>query len=976
MIDLFEHNRVAYNAAVAMLDDTGKAAIVHPTGTGKSFIGFKLCEDHPDKVILWLSPSEYIFQTQLENLKAASDGYEPKNIVFYTYAKLMQMQISEIEEICPDYIVLDEFHRCGAEFWGQGVQNVLNTYPDVPVLGLSATAIRYLDNQRDMADELFDGNIASEMTLGEAIVRGILNPPKYVLSVFSYQKDLERYEKRVYNAQSRIVRDTAEKYLEALRRALEKAEGLDVIFDKHVEDRCGKYIVFCASKEHMDEMIGHVPEWFNKIDKEPKVYTAYSSDPETSKAFADFKADDSEHLKLLFCIDMLNEGIHVDDVSGVILFRPTVSPIVYKQQIGRAMSASKRKNAVIFDVVNNISNLYSIGSIQEEITEAIEYFRYNDESESIVNDTFTVIDEVRDCIRLFDELENALVASWDYMYLEAKQYYEENGDLLVPSKYVTSSGYNLGVWVVLQRGIYNQTHIGTLSEEQISKLNDIGMCWLVANERRWEEKFAEAKEHFGKTGKLLPLFKTDSLAHWVINQRSKYNNHTLEDDKIKRLNEIGMVWNLDEAWENMYRLASEYYIEHGNLDIPATYKTSTGEKLGGWYRRCVGENRKGTLSAERKERLVKIGFNEESVKVRTWMKYYAEAEKYFKEHGNLAISADYVTESGMNLGTWISGQRYSYSLGRLPKEKIELLEALGMDWQRFDAKWELGFKHFREYVKDYQNTNIPYDYIAPDGYKLGTWVHAQRYKKQTDKLSEDKIRRMESLGFAWRVVDTPWENAFAAFVDYKEKFGDKDIPADYLTPQGILLKSWLLNQRSRFVAGKLDDWKIEKLDSVDPDWNKPRDNWDAMFECAKKYYEEHGKLSIPIDYMSDLGINLHSWVSTQRQYIKKGKLSKERMERLEAIGFMLDPKAEAWEVGYEYAKAFYESNGHVNVSGLFCTEDGYKLGDWLRNQRRAYQNGRLHEDRKVRLDVLRMDWEKSYAATTPVSATSVSVGNG
>ena len=62
-------------------------------------------------------------------------------------------------------IILDEFHRCGAKAWGQGAANLLKVYPQAMVLGLSATAIRYLDNQRDMSDELFDGNIASEMTL-------------------------------------------------------------------------------------------------------------------------------------------------------------------------------------------------------------------------------------------------------------------------------------------------------------------------------------------------------------------------------------------------------------------------------------------------------------------------------------------------------------------------------------------------------------------------------------------------------------------------------------------------------------------------------------------------------------------------------------------------------------------------------------------------------------------------------------------
>ncbi|MCD8020818.1 MAG: hypothetical protein LUF92_14945 [Clostridiales bacterium] len=117
-------------------------------------------------------------------------GELPENIVFLTYAKLMRMDGEEIESLHPAYIILDEFHCCGAEMWGQGVQALLRAYPKAPVLGLSATNIRYLDNQRDMAKELFDGNIASEITLGEAVVRGILNPPRYVLSIFKYENDL------------------------------------------------------------------------------------------------------------------------------------------------------------------------------------------------------------------------------------------------------------------------------------------------------------------------------------------------------------------------------------------------------------------------------------------------------------------------------------------------------------------------------------------------------------------------------------------------------------------------------------------------------------------------------------------------------------------------------------------------------------------------------------------------------------------
>ena len=151
------------------------------------------------------------------------------------------MSEEELSAINPTYIVLDEFHRCGAEMWGEGVQRLLRIFSNARILGLSATAIRYLDNQRDMVAELFDGNVASEITLGEAIVKGILNPPKYVLSIFSCQKDLEKYEARVRRTKAKVVRDAATVYLDALRRTLEKAEGLEEIFYKHMTEKNGKY---------------------------------------------------------------------------------------------------------------------------------------------------------------------------------------------------------------------------------------------------------------------------------------------------------------------------------------------------------------------------------------------------------------------------------------------------------------------------------------------------------------------------------------------------------------------------------------------------------------------------------------------------------------------------------------------------------------------------------------------------------------
>lgn len=198
-LHLFKHNQTAYEAAVSMMDREGKAAVIHPTGTGKSFVAFKLADEHPHARICWLAPSEYIYQTQLENVKKTlvpGEMLHTENITFFSYSKLLKMmqeeekRISEghsdasvrdasgetepfdPEKLHPDYIVLDEFHRCGAPEWGKSVQKLLDMYPKAKLLGLSATNVRYLDSQRDMAQEIFDGHIASEMTLGEAIARG------------------------------------------------------------------------------------------------------------------------------------------------------------------------------------------------------------------------------------------------------------------------------------------------------------------------------------------------------------------------------------------------------------------------------------------------------------------------------------------------------------------------------------------------------------------------------------------------------------------------------------------------------------------------------------------------------------------------------------------------------------------------------------------------------------------------------------
>ena len=735
-IALFDHNRIAYEAAASLLAETGKAAIVHPTGTGKSFIAFKLCENNPESRICWLSPSAYIYETQLENLKSAADGWQPENVTFLTYAKLMGMTDEEIAELQPDYIILDEFHRCGAEMWEQGVQKLLAA---TPVLGLSATAIRYLDSQRDMADELFDGNVASEITLGEAIVRGILAAPKYVLSVFSYQKDLERYKARVRRAKSKVVRDEAERYLDALRRALEKADGLDVIFDKHMTERTGKYIVFCANKEHMDTMMDKVPEWFNRIDKAPHIYSVYSDDPSASQSFADFKADeDTEHLKLLFCIDALNEGIHVENVSGVILLRPTVSPIIYKQQIGRALAAGKRVNAVIFDVVLNIENLYSIGAVEEEMQIAMTYYRSLGEDDTIINERFQVIDEVRDCITLFEKLNDTLTASWDLMYEKAKDYYTRNGNLMLSSRYRTADGYSLVSWIFNQRAARKGQGKTFLTDEQIQKLNAIGMVWDCGDP--WMNSFRAAQKYYDEHGVLNPdtSFVTAEGIHlgsWLSNLRSwkragAHSNY-LNQERIAQLESISMIWDvLNYYWERNYLAACDYYKEHRNLRVPSGYTSADEIRLGSWISRLRalrrGEGKGIPPTPEQIARLDAIGMIWKTGASAKWDAMYQDAKLFYQIHGNLSVPGEYQAGNGSSLRAWISRQRSSYAKEKLPQDKADRLNAIGMVWNP-PTYWDTWYAKAKAYY-DLHNT-LPYypaSFADQDEEKLHEWLRQQR----------------------------------------------------------------------------------------------------------------------------------------------------------------------------------------------------------------------------------------------------------
>ena len=757
---LFEHNEKAYHAAVRMMEQYGKAAIVHPTGTGKSYIAFKLIEDNPEKVVIWLSPSEYIFKTQLESLKRNDPDFPLANVHFYTYAKLMcctQAQLDDIAAQKPAYIILDEFHRAGAECWGESTVALLKLCPEAKLLGLTATNIRYLDNNRDMAEELFDGRVASDMTLGEAIVRGILPTPNYVTTVYQYQKDLARYQTRVDNLRSAGIQDVNQKYLDALRRALEQADGLDKVFEHHITNKSGKYIVFCANKEHMDEMISHVPEWFAKVNAEVAVYEAYSDDPGTDKAFADFKTDESDKLKLLFCIDMLNEGVHVEGISGVILFRPTISPTIYKQQIGRALTAGENSTPLILDVVNNFEGLCSIAGLQGEMQEAVYRLNANGEGDRIITERFEVVEQVHDCRVLFERLQASLSSGWNHYFSEASIYYAEHGNLNIPKRYTTPAGLSLGEWLTTQRRVRAGQIPGNLTEQQIARLDSIGMKWGNRNDAAWEHGLEEARKFREQFGNLqVPAkYKTKNdypLGKWINNARKRRSDGKLTEERIRQLDQMGMIWSVfDAKWEQGYALAMNYAAKHGDLNVPVNYTTEEGKKLGAWILNQRTAYAKEMLSQDQIGRLEKIGIYWGNRNDRQWNEVYGAAKRYFEANGDLDVPVAYVSPEGYALGKWVRRQQYAYrnpekSNAILSQERIELLDDVGMQWEKPDS-WQHRYELAQEYKKQYGNLEIPAKYKTADGIWLSRWVYNQKRLLQSGskKLSEEQKKKLKEL---------------------------------------------------------------------------------------------------------------------------------------------------------------------------------------------------------------------------------------
>lgn len=389
--------------------------------------------------------------------------------------------------------------------------------------------------------------------------------------------------------------------------------------------------------------------------------------------------------------------------------------------------------------------------------EAIYRLNANGEGDRIITERFEVIEQVHDCRVLFEQLQASLSSSWDHYFSEASIYYAEHGNLNIPKRYTTPAGLSLGEWLTTQRRVRAGQIPGNLTEQQIARLDSIGMEWGNRNDAAWERGLEEARKFREQFGNLqVPAkYKTKDdypLGKWINNARKRRNDEKLTEERIRQLDQLGMAWKVfDVRWEQGYALAAVYAQEYGNLDVPRDYKTADGKTLGRWIQNQELAYEQKKLSADQIKRLETIGMQWGSRYDRQWNEVYQAAKRYFEANGNLDIPVAYISPEGYALGKWVRRQQYAYrnpekSNAILSQERIELLDAIGMQWEKPDP-WQHRYELAQEYKKQYGNLEIPAKYKTADGIWLSRWVYNQKRLLQSgsEKLSEEQKKKLKEL---------------------------------------------------------------------------------------------------------------------------------------------------------------------------------------------------------------------------------------
>ena len=901
-------NEAAFQKAVQSLETLNRAAVFHPTGTGKSCIAWKVVEAHPQTTFFWLVAGAQRLALRHAELTRYNGGTLPGNVRFCDCEKLAAAtpeQWVRLGEQKPGCIVLDCYHELSAVCWAQSVQKLLRMCPQAKVLGLG------VPNGAPVcaaAQELFADCIVSHMTVAEAMAAGTMPVPSaYAALLWPQEEELATLRARIKNLCIPKGDTSLRVQYEELSWSLRQVENLTVLLPRLLSDTSGHYLVLFESAAYQEKLGAELEQLLRTVDSAVRFYAADHACFADSAAVETFLSDTAPGPKVLLCVNAPGVQQPLEGLAGVILVRQSSLMSTFKQMLCRALVAAGSRSVPVFDLVAQFEGLGNGRTLQRDCTEAMT--RAGSKTPGFRQER-----PMQQTYRLYGKLRREMEARWEVLCQAAADAAVKEGTLELPRSYTIHSGVPVGKWLELQRQVQAGQRPGRLTAEQAAKLEKLGIRWNHRLEAAWEKGFASAQKYRTEHGDLLvPVRYRDkndfALGEWIVYNRQRYLGGNLTQNRIERLEAIGMVWSTsNDLWEQNYAAATQYYLEHGDLEVPIKYETPSGFGLGVWLGAQRAAHKAGELPQEQVERLDALGMDWTNRNDRKWMSLYDVAAAYYHEHGNLNVPSEYVTPDGVLLGKWVARQRYAYlnpdrSSARVTPERKALLDKLGMVWEKYDP-WQERYDLALAYKTEHGDLEIPSVYKTADGVWLGSWVSRQRQtlNSGSSALSSERRKLLRTLFKGERRPSDPaadhgtvreanWERNFRSAARYARKYKHLLVPASYVDSDGVRLGVWISNLRAarknRPDSYQVTPAHIKKLNSIGMVWDARDAKWGTAYQQAKAYYKAHGNLHAAANYKSDeTGFCLGDWLRRMREWdiTHDPKLTPERRAMLDKIG--------------------------------------------------------------------------------------------
>lgn len=901
-------NEAAFQKAIQSLETLNRAAVFHPTGTGKSCIAWKVVEAHPQTTFFWLVAGAQRLALRQAELTRYNGGTLPGNVRFCDCEKLAAAtpeQWVRLGEQKPGCMVLDCYHELSAVCWAQSVQKLLRMCPQAKVLGLG------VPNGAPVcaaAQELFADCIVSHMTVAEAMAAGTMPVPSaYAALLWPQEEELATLRARIKNLCMPKGDTSLRVQYEELSWSLRQVENLTVLLPRLLSDTSGHYLVLFESAAYQEKLGAELEQLLRTVDPAVRFYAADHACFADSAAVETFLSDTAPGPKVLLCVNAPGVQQPLEGLAGVILVRQSSLMSTFKQMLCRALVAAGSRSVPVFDLVAQFEGLGNGRTLQRDCTEAMT--RAGSKTPGFRQER-----PMQQTYRLYGKLRREMEARWEVLCQAAADAAAKEGTLELPRSYTIHSGVPVGKWLELQRQVQAGQRPGRLTAEQAAKLEKLGIRWNHRLEAAWEKGFASAQKYRTEHGDLLvPVRYRDkndfALGEWIVYNRQRYLGGNLTQNRIERLEAIGMVWSTsNDLWEQNYAAATQYYLEHGDLEVPIKYETSSGFGLGVWLGAQRAAHKAGELPQEQVERLDALGMDWTNRNDRKWMSLYDVATAYYHEHGNLNVPSEYVTPDGVLLGKWVARQRYAYlnpdrSSARVTPERKALLDKLGMVWEKYDP-WQERYDLALAYKTEHGDLEIPSVYKTEDGVWLGSWVSRQRQtlNSGSSALSSERRKLLRILFKGERRPNDPaadhgtvreanWERNFRSAARYARKYKHLLVPASYVDSDGVRLGVWISNLRAA-RKNRPDSYQvtlahIKKLNSIGMVWDARDAKWGTAYQQAKAYYKAHGNLHAAANYKSDeTGFCLGDWLRRMREWdtTHDPKLTPERRAMLDKIG--------------------------------------------------------------------------------------------